>query len=85
MDSKTQQELMELLEEICAELGWEIAVPTEGPGEPAKGLILGEPEFLSAVLRAFGVDYESYKSEDGEIAESSTVDNLIEKKKQTLH
>lgn len=85
MDNNRQMELMAILEEICEELGWEIAVPSEGPGEPAKGLILGEPKFLAAILSQFGVDYESFSTEDGEIVESQTVEELMKKKKQTLH
>lgn len=85
MDKKTQQELIEILEEVCGELGWEIAVPSEGPDQPARGLIIGEQEFLADILKVFGVDYDGFNVEGGEINESSEVSDLMKKKKQTLH
>lgn len=85
MDAKRQQELLEVLEQICDELGWEIAVPTSDPDVPARGLIVGEPEFLSEVLTVFGVDYDSFGTKDGEIVETKTVTDITNKKKQTFH
>lgn len=45
--AKNQFELIQQLADICAELGWEIAIPTQD--EIIPGLIVGNPQFIDDV------------------------------------
>lgn len=84
-DIELQQELLNSLDEICEQLGWTVVVPTETPGEPSRGFIVGESDFLAEILASFGVDFEEFMSQSGEIIESEDVEVKVNRKKETFH
>ncbi len=49
MNSK-EKKLVDSIIEICEELNWSIAIPQEEGEEDIKGLIIGTPDYIDALL-----------------------------------
>lgn len=82
-DQKKQQEVIEMLQAICEEMGWVIGIPTEeGSDEIVEGLIIGTEEFVRGVVESVQSNYEMYAKD---VAEDSVKEIPAPKKKVTFH
>lgn len=74
--AKNQFELIQQLSDICAELGWEIAIPTQD--EVIPGLVVGNPEFIDDIAPLIA---EQLGSETYEVfSDNPNADGLMEVK-----
>lgn len=87
-DKNREMELIQSLADICEELGWIIAIPSQD--ELVPGLIIGSEEFVADVIQTvYGDDVEIYKKTPG--AEGMEQDDNFgkpddkNKKKNTFH
>ena len=78
---KTQQELLEILEDVCEQLGWIICIPKEAEDEsPTNGLIVGDEEFISAVLSHLPLENPEILDET-----FNEIENPHTKKNESMH
>lgn len=82
-NQKKQQEIIDMLQSICEEMGWVIGIPSdEDSDEVVDGLIIGTEEFVYSVVSAVRGDHEIFSKNIGE-------ENMKElpapKKKVTFH
>jgi hypothetical protein len=82
--SKKQQALIEELASICEELGWVVALPSEG--EIIPGLVIGQEQFVIDVVSVYyGEGFDVYKKEMNAQGMEEMVPTLTPKKTGILH
>ena len=82
---KKQQEIIEILQSVCEELGWVIGIPADDDETLVDGLIIGKEEFVYAVVDSFGQEYDVFSKNFGDEGMTELEKSVPAKKKQTFH
>lgn len=82
---KKQQEIIEILQSVCEDLGWVIGIPADDDETVVNGLIIGTEEFVYGVVESFQNEYDVFSKniEDEGMKELPT--SVPNKKKATFH
>lgn len=84
MNQKRQMELIDQLAQICEELNWVIALPTQE--EPVPGIIMGQEGFVQEVVQSYYGDAYEVLTKEAHEEGMKEIPQLPEgKKKTTVH
>ena len=82
MDVKKQNQMIELLESFCEELGWVIGILADDPEQKADGLIIGPEEFVYETLSKYDSEYDVVTKE---LSDESMKDLPKSKSRKLFH
>lgn len=80
---KKQQEIIEMIQAICEEMGWVVGIPSdEGSDEIVDGIIIGTEKFVYGIVESVHNHYEVFEKD---VTDDSVKQIPEPKKKVTFH